>query len=105
MAACAASGLQMAAARPCVSSSRGVVKAGATILGANAKKAAWAKFASASHVSSIQPFQRNFMSSSVKFNKVVTKAISESSESKPVSGLPIDLKGTVVFFLFLPVVG
>jgi hypothetical protein len=101
MAATAASGLQMATARPCISSSRRMVKAGAAILGANSKGASWAKLASGSHISYIQPFKRTLMSSSVKLNKVVTKAMSESNESKPVSGLPIDLRGTVVFLLFL----
>uniref|UniRef100_A0A6N2M5T3 Enoyl-[acyl-carrier-protein] reductase (NADH) n=1 Tax=Salix viminalis TaxID=40686 RepID=A0A6N2M5T3_SALVM len=37
------------------------------------------------------------MSSSVKLNKVVTRAMSESSENKPVSGLPIDLRGKRAF--------
>jgi enoyl-[acyl-carrier protein] reductase I len=101
MAATAASGLQMATARPCISSSHRVVKAGAAILGASSKGASWAKLASGSHISSIQPFQRTFMSSSVKLNKAVTKAMSESSASKPVSGLPIDLRGTFAFLLFL----
>ncbi|KAG6781768.1 hypothetical protein POTOM_014681 [Populus tomentosa] len=97
MAATAASGLQMATARPCISCSHRVVKAGAAILGASSKGASWAKLASGSHISSIQPFQRTFMSSSVKLNKAVTKAMSESSDSKPVSGLPIDLRGKRAF--------
>ncbi|KAJ6961297.1 hypothetical protein NC652_000264 [Populus alba x Populus x berolinensis] len=97
MAATAASGLQMATARPCISSSRRMVKAGASILGANSKGASWAKLASGSHISYIQPFKRTLMSSSVKLNKVVTKAMSESNESKPVSGLPIDLRGKRAF--------
>ncbi|KAG6783436.1 hypothetical protein NC652_009868 [Populus alba x Populus x berolinensis] len=97
MAATAASGLQMATARPCISCSHRVVKVGAAILGASSKGASWAKLASGSHISSIQPFQRTFMSSSVKLNKAVTKAMSESSDSKPVSGLPIDLRGKRAF--------
>ncbi|KAJ6934701.1 hypothetical protein NC651_009641 [Populus alba x Populus x berolinensis] len=97
MAATAASGLQMATARPCISCSHRVVKAGAAILEASSKGASWAKLASDSHISSIQPFQRTFMSSSVKLNKAVTKAISESSDSKPVPGLPIDLRGKRAF--------
>ncbi|KAJ6428012.1 hypothetical protein OIU84_023427 [Salix udensis] len=97
MAATAASGLQMATARPCISSSRGMVKAGAAILGANSKGVSWAKLASGSHISSTLPFERTLMSSSVKLNKVVTRAMSESSENKPVSGLPIDLRGKRAF--------
>ncbi|KAB5572901.1 hypothetical protein DKX38_000095 [Salix brachista] len=97
MAATAASGLQMATARPCISSSRGMVKAGAAILGANSKGASWAKLASGSHISSTLPFERTLMSSSVKLNKVMTRAMSEFSENKPVSGLPIDLRGKRAF--------
>ncbi|KAK8630337.1 hypothetical protein V6N13_079135 [Hibiscus sabdariffa] len=98
MAATAASGLQLASARPCIASSRRVFKAGAATLDANSKAVSWTKLASARNLSqSLVPFWRNFASSSVKFNKVVTKAMSESSETKPVSGLPIDLKGKRAF--------
>ncbi|KAK8977673.1 hypothetical protein V6N11_013456 [Hibiscus sabdariffa] len=98
MAATAASGLQLASARPCIASSRRVFKAGAATLDANSKAVSWTKLASARNLSqSLVPFRRDFASSSVKFNKVVTKAMSESSETKPVSGLPIDLKGKRAF--------
>ncbi|XP_022754319.1 enoyl-[acyl-carrier-protein] reductase [NADH], chloroplastic [Durio zibethinus] len=97
MAATVASSLQIAAARPCISSSPRVVKAGAAILGANSKSVSWTKLTSACNISSLEPFRRSFMSSPVKFNKVVTNAMSESSENKPISGLPIDLKGKRAF--------
>ncbi|PPD88090.1 hypothetical protein GOBAR_DD14991 [Gossypium barbadense] len=96
MAATAASGLQLASARPCIASSHRVFKAGAASLAVNSKAVSWNKLASACHLSqSLEPFRRSFASSSVNFNKVVTKAMSESSENKPVSGLPIDLKDAV----------
>ncbi|KAG8484908.1 hypothetical protein CXB51_021301 [Gossypium anomalum] len=98
MAATAASGLQLASARPCIASSRRVFKAGAANLDVNSKAVSWTKLVSACHLSqSLEPFRRSFASSSVKFDKVVTKAMSESSENKPVSGLPIDLKGKRAF--------
>ncbi|KAJ9183096.1 hypothetical protein P3X46_007005 [Hevea brasiliensis] len=98
MAATAASGLQLATTRPYFSSCHRVVKAGAAIIGANSREASWTKLASASHISSIQPFRRqNFMSCSVKFNRISTKAMSESIESERVSGLPIDLRGKRAF--------
>ncbi|KAA3471654.1 enoyl-[acyl-carrier-protein] reductase [NADH], chloroplastic-like [Gossypium australe] len=98
MAATAASGLQLASARPCIASSRRVFKAGAANLDVNSKAVSWTKLASACHLSqSLEPFWRSFSLSSFKFNKVVTKAMSESSENKPVSGLPIDLKGKRAF--------
>lgn len=71
--------------------------AGAAILGANSKAVSWSKLSSACNISSSEPFLRSFASSSVKFNKVVTRAMSESTENKPVSGLPINLKGKRAF--------
>ncbi|KAK8601934.1 hypothetical protein V6N12_051756 [Hibiscus sabdariffa] len=99
MAAPATSSIQMAAARPCMSSSDGAVMAGSTNLSVNSKTLSWTKLTSACHISSLPPLQRGsgFTSSRVKFNKVVTKATSESSEDPLVSGLPIDLKGKRAF--------
>ncbi|KAM3693071.1 hypothetical protein ACJW31_08G137400 [Castanea mollissima] len=97
MATTAASSLQIATARPCISSSRRIFKAGAAIFGGNSKAVSWNKLTSACHISSVQPFQRSFTSSSVKFYKVVTKAMSETTENKPISGLPIDLRGKRAF--------
>ncbi|XVE60078.1 hypothetical protein DITRI_Ditri05aG0097700 [Diplodiscus trichospermus] len=97
MAATAASSLQIAVARPCISSSHRLVKAGPAFRGANSKSVSWTKLTSACNIASLEPFQRSFTSSPVKFNKVGTKAMSESGENKPVSGLPIDLKGKRAF--------
>lgn len=97
MAATAATGLQISAARPSISSTNRIFKACAASVGADSKGISWARLASACHISSLQHFQRNFMSSSVKFEKVVTRAMSESGENKPASGLPIDLKGKRAF--------
>ncbi|CAL5437816.1 unnamed protein product [Camellia sinensis] len=97
MAATAATGLQISAARPSISSTSRIFKACAASVGADSKGISWARLASACHISSLQHFQRNFMSSPVKFEKVVTRAMSESGENKPASGLPIDLKGKRAF--------
>ncbi|THF98712.1 hypothetical protein TEA_017784 [Camellia sinensis var. sinensis] len=97
MAATAATGLQIGAARPSISSTSRIFKACAASVGADSKGISWARLASACHISSLQHFQRNFMSSPVKFEKVVTRAMSESGENKPASGLPIDLKGKRAF--------
>ena len=102
----AASGLQMAAtARPCISSSRGAWKTGSAMFQSNYKGVSWAKLSSACHISSsVQLFQRSFTSSSIKFDKAVVKAMSETSENLNVSGLPINLKGLVFQFIFLCIV-
>ncbi|KAJ0084126.1 hypothetical protein Patl1_29871 [Pistacia atlantica] len=52
----------MAAVRPCVSTSHRAVKAGVAFVAGNSKKASWANFASACHISSVQPLHRSFMS-------------------------------------------
>ncbi|KAG2671338.1 hypothetical protein I3760_14G130400 [Carya illinoinensis] len=95
--ATAASGLQIAAVRPSFSSSRRLFKAGAAILGDNCKAASWNKLTSSCHISSVIPLQRSFTSSSIKFDKFFTKAMSEASDNKPASGLPIDLRGKRAF--------
>uniref|UniRef100_A0A0D2VJX7 enoyl-[acyl-carrier-protein] reductase (NADH) n=1 Tax=Gossypium raimondii TaxID=29730 RepID=A0A0D2VJX7_GOSRA len=97
MAATVASSLQIMAARPCLSFSPGVVKAGAAILCSNPKTVLWPKLTNSCNISSLNPFRHGFRSSTVKFIKVVTKAMSESNENRPVSGLPIDLKGKRAF--------
>ncbi|KDP37708.1 hypothetical protein JCGZ_06849 [Jatropha curcas] len=98
MAAIAASTLQLATTRPYFSSSCRVFKAGATTFGSNSKQASLAKLTSASHISFLPPpLVQNFKSWSVKLNKFATKAMSESSDSKQVPGLPIDLKGKRAF--------
>ncbi|KAG6630062.1 hypothetical protein CIPAW_14G129000 [Carya illinoinensis] len=48
-------------------------------------------------MSSVIPLQRSFTSSSIQFDKFLTKAMSEASDNKPASGLPIDLRGKRAF--------
>lgn len=97
MAVAAASSLHIATGRSSINSSRKVTKAGIASLSANPKGTSWDKLTSGRHISSPQLFQCSFPSSLIKFNKFVTKAMSESSENKPSSGLPIDLKGKRAF--------
>ncbi|KAE8660322.1 reductase [Hibiscus syriacus] len=91
MASAAVSGLQLASARPCIASSRRVFKAGAATLDANSKAVSWTKLASVRNLSqSLEPLRREFASSSVKFKKVVTKAMSESSKRAFIAGVADD---------------
>lgn len=101
MATTAASSLQMATARPCISSSHRVFRSSAAMLHGNSKVVSSSKLSSACHISSVQSFQRSFTSSSLKMDKFVTKAMAGSSENKP-SGLPIDLKGLIFFPTLVP---
>jgi len=103
MASTMASGLHFATARPYVSSSHRALRLGATILGYDSKVASWAKLASACHLSCMLPFRGISSSSGLKSAKPVTKAMSEDSQSKPSSGLPIDLRGQNFLHVFFSV--
>ncbi|XP_028766990.1 enoyl-[acyl-carrier-protein] reductase [NADH], chloroplastic-like isoform X2 [Neltuma alba] len=97
MVATAFSGLQLAIPTACFCSSQRFADAGAVVLGGKSKVGSWNKLASACHIASLHPFRRSFTSSSIRFDKTCTRAMAESSENKPVSGLPIDLKGKRAF--------
>lgn len=93
MATMTAGGLQMAAMRPCTSSSRRFFMSSAAILGVDLKGASQAKLASSSYISSAKPLHKTFMSAPLKFTSVITRAMSSESEKGVASGLPIDLRG------------
>lgn len=103
MASTMASGLHFATVRPYVSSSRRAFRLGATILGYKNNVASWAELASTCHLSCMLPFRGISSSSGVKSDKPVTKAMSEASQSKPSSGLPIDLRGQNFLHIFFSV--
>ncbi|CAL5196820.1 unnamed protein product [Lathyrus oleraceus] len=93
MATTSISTLQIAMSRSCIPSSQKFADVSTEICVGKSKGGSWNKLVSACHVASVQPFQRSFTSSSVKSVKFATKAVSESSETSPISGLPINLKG------------
>ncbi|XP_054783101.1 enoyl-[acyl-carrier-protein] reductase [NADH], chloroplastic-like [Prosopis cineraria] len=97
MATTSVSNLQVAMSRSSIPSSQKLANASAAGFSVKPKARSWNGLASVRHVASVQPFQHGLTSRSIKFDKIVTKAISESSENKPVSGLPIDLKGKRAF--------
>lgn len=97
--AMAASSLQITASKPCIFSAKSIFRGNVANIGMKSLAASWAKLSSACHVSSAQHFKRTFTSSSVKFDKAVTRAMSEASESSPSSGLAINLKGLTSFII------
>ncbi|KAK9265544.1 hypothetical protein L1049_021607 [Liquidambar formosana] len=97
MAATATPGMHMATTKPCISSSRKIFKTSTAIFGSEFKEASWARLTSSSCVSSTQPLFQSFTPTSIKHKKVVTRAMSEASENKPLPGLPIDLRGKRAF--------
>lgn len=91
MAAIAASGLQMAIVRPCISTScRASIIRPRRCYGTRVKGTLRDKLATICDIPSLPIFRRIAMSSPVK-SRVSIRAM--SNESKPSSGLPIDLRG------------
>lgn len=94
MAATAASSLHIAGSGPCIFSAKNILKGKV----GDSLTASWAKLSSACYVSSAQHFNRPFTSSPARFDKVVTRAMSETGESNAASGLSINLKGLLSLF-------
>ncbi|XP_026388143.1 enoyl-[acyl-carrier-protein] reductase [NADH], chloroplastic-like [Papaver somniferum] len=97
MAQTIASGLQMMA-KPSVNSSRKVLNSSAAVFGANPKTNSFSMLSSASSIASVKPVSCNIISMQSKSGKVITRAMSQSTDSKPtLPGLPIDLRGKRAF--------
>ncbi|XP_010557665.1 PREDICTED: enoyl-[acyl-carrier-protein] reductase [NADH], chloroplastic-like [Tarenaya hassleriana] len=98
MAATVASSMQIAATRPCLSASPKVLMAGTNSFGFNPKAASWDRLTSACHLSNLAPLKKQSLAATLgKPVTFVTKAMSESNETKASSGLPIDLTGKRAF--------
>ncbi|CAH2041541.1 unnamed protein product [Thlaspi arvense] len=95
MASSASPAMHIAMANPCANSSSTASKPGTAMFRRGSKGASWAALTSSSHISSAQPLHQRFQFSSVKLQKFVAKAMSKASNSKPLSGLPIDLRGQI----------
>ncbi|GFY80615.1 NAD(P)-binding Rossmann-fold superfamily protein [Actinidia rufa] len=97
MATSVAPGMRIATTKPSVYSSCNVSKPGTTIFGTEIKRTSWTRLNCSSHISSTQSFSHSFQFTPVKLQRLVPKALSEGSSDKPVSGLPIDLRGKRAF--------
>ncbi|XP_022154116.1 enoyl-[acyl-carrier-protein] reductase [NADH], chloroplastic [Momordica charantia] len=99
MSTTAATNIQITTLRTCkFSTPRSVKVVFPPVLGGNSKAIPWATLRSVHNISSLEHFQLNSTTlSSTKFEKISTRAVSGSSEDKPVFGLPIDLKGKRAF--------
>ncbi|CAF2128914.1 unnamed protein product [Brassica napus] len=92
----AASSLQMATTRASISAASS--KARTCIVGANPRNASWDKIACTPHLSNLGCLRNDSaLPASKKSFSFSTKAMSEFSESKASSGLPIDLRGKRAF--------
>ncbi|KAK3023848.1 hypothetical protein RJ639_044974 [Escallonia herrerae] len=97
MAATATSSLYIGTAKPCAFASRTVSKSSISVFGTEIKGASLPRLNSCCRISSTRPFSQSFTANPVKYGRLVTKATAESSENKPLPGLPIDLRGKRAF--------
>ncbi|KAK2965557.1 hypothetical protein RJ640_016699, partial [Escallonia rubra] len=97
MAATATSSMRIATAKHCAFASRTVSKSSIAVFGNEINVASSRRLKSSCLISSTRPFYQSFTTDPVKFEKLVTKAMSESSEDKPFSGLTINLRGKRAF--------
>jgi len=98
MAATAASSLQIATRRPSMSSPSKILKAGTYIVGANPGNASWDKLSCTRQLSNLGCLRNHSAVPTCKRPfSFSTRAMSESSENKAPSGLPIDLRGWLAY--------
>lgn len=95
--ATATSNMHVAIAKPLTFPSCEVSKSSVAVFSSGIRQSSWTKLTSSSHISSTHVISQNITSSPVKFNRMVTKAISESNDTNPLPGLPIDLRGKRAF--------
>lgn len=95
MGASATAGMQMVAARPCVSPSQRILASRASVLGFDRGMCGEPRFGSSRHVSSVGSLRmKSSLGAPLRCSsKVVTRAMSEASEKIDGFGLPIDLRG------------
>lgn len=89
----ATTNMHMAIARPSVFSFREVSKSSVAVFSSNVREGSFAKLKSSCHVSSLQLLSQNVKSKPLRFGRMITKAMADSSDTKPLPGLPVDLRG------------
>ncbi|KAI7735553.1 hypothetical protein M8C21_004742, partial [Ambrosia artemisiifolia] len=97
MMAIGASALQITAARPSVFLTQRSLGATMASFVHESDRILSSKLTSSSHLSSVLNFKHKCTTSRPRFQKFVTRSMSEASGSKPVSQLSIDLKGKRAF--------
>lgn len=93
----ATSSMHIAVSKPVIFASHEASKSSIAVVSSGIKGASWMKLKSSCHISSTHVISQNITSTAAKFNRIVTKAMSESSDTKPLPGLPVDLRGKRAF--------
>ena len=94
-------GMHTVAVKPCINCSRRTLAPKAANFGTESKPAMWKSLTSSSHISSRQSMSCSFNSGPAKkeSKNAVVRAISGAVETKPLPGLPIDLRGQILINL------
>lgn len=100
MATTATPTMHIATTKPCISASRKVFKSSFAVMGTESRGSSCTRLSSSYHISSKMPLSQSLTSTPRKFERIVTKAMSEASELKPLPGLPIDLRGWTFLYVF-----
>ncbi|KAL7616478.1 hypothetical protein Lser_V15G04207 [Lactuca serriola] len=95
--ATATSNMHVAIAKPFTFASCEVSKPSVAVFSSGIKEAPWMKLKSSCHISSTHVISQKIAPNTLKFNRIVTKAMSESNDTKPLPGLPVDLRGKRAF--------
>ncbi|KAL3533923.1 hypothetical protein ACH5RR_007444 [Cinchona calisaya] len=97
MAATTTVGSQIAIPKPSINAIHKPFKPSIANFGSETKGDSWTKFKSMSHISSTWSFYQKLNSTPLKYQRIVTKAMSASSDKEPLPGLPVDLRGKRAF--------
>ncbi|MFS8027640.1 putative NAD(P)-binding domain superfamily [Helianthus anomalus] len=89
--------MHLAIAKASAFSSHQVSKSSIADFSSGAKGASCAKLKSSCHIAFTNLSSQNVKFSDSRFERVITKAVSASSDTKPLPGLPVDLRGKRAF--------
>ncbi|MCD7456511.1 hypothetical protein HAX54_031949 [Datura stramonium] len=89
-------GLQIRATKQCISAAHNISKLSNISFSFGSKRKPFTNFRGSSFISLTKSIH-SFKLAPIKFERMVTKAMSGASEQVPVSGLPIDLRGKRAF--------
>lgn len=93
MAAVTTPTMHLAKGQLCFTASGKVCQPSIGTFSTEARGASWTGLKSSFHISSARSLSHNVTYTPVKFERLVTKAMSEASDLKPLPGLPVDLRG------------
>lgn len=102
MASITAPTMQLAKGQLCFTASGKVSQPSIGNFSTEVKGASWTSLKSSCYISSARSLSYNLTHTPVKSERLVTKAMSEASNLKPLPGLPVDLRGytsNLIFYL------